>query len=85
MKGFVKISVTEAAKVMQKSILFVYEGMKRGVLPIGEAMQMPGSTKWTYFISPPLLAQYLGVELKDLIEEVRRIRCETEATEDTAS
>ena len=85
MKGFVKISVTEAAKVMQKSILFVYEGMKRGVLPIGEAMQMPGSTKWTYFISPPLLAQYLGVELKDLIEEVRRIRCETETTETTAS
>ena len=83
MKGFVKISVPEATKVMQKSVLFVYEGMKRGVLPIGEAMQMPGSTKWTYFISPPLLAQYLGVKLEDLIEEVRNNRCE--ATEDTAS
>ena len=83
MKGFVKISVPEAAKVMQKSVLFVYEGMKRGVLPIGEAMQMPGSTKWTYFISPPLLAQYLGVKLEDLIEEVRSLKCE--ATEDTAS
>lgn len=83
MRGFVKISVPEAAKIMQKSVLFVYEGMKRGVLPIGEAMQMPGSTKWTYFISPPLLAAYLGVELKDLLEEVRRIKCE--ATEDTAS
>ena len=75
MKGFVKISVPEAAKVMGKSVLFVYEGMKRGILPIGEAMQMPGSTKWTYFISPPLLAQYLGVELKDLVEEVRRMQC----------
>ena len=83
MRGFVKISVPEAAKIMQKSVLFVYEGMRRGVLPIGEAMQMPGSTKWTYFISPPLLAQYLGVRLKDLLEEVRRIKCE--ATEDTAS
>ncbi len=83
MRGFVKISVPEAAKIMQKSVLFVYEGMRRGVLPIGEAMQMPGSTKWTYFISPPLLAQYLGVELKDLLEEVRNIKCE--ATEDTAS
>ena len=77
MKGFVKISVPEAAKVMGKSVLFVYEGMKRGVLPIGEAMQMPGSTKWTYFISPPLLAQYLGVQLEDLIEEVRKLRCES--------
>lgn len=83
MRGFVKISVPEAAKIMQKSVLFVYEGMRRGVLPIGEAMQMPGSTKWTYFISPPLLAQYLGVRLEDLIEEVREMQCE--ATEDTAS
>ena len=83
MKGFVKISVPEAAKIMGKSVLFVYEGMKRGVLPIGEAMQMPGSSKWTYFISQPLLAQYLGVELKDLIEEVRSLKCE--AMEDTAS
>lgn len=83
MKGFVKISVPEAAKIMGKSVLFVYEGMKRGVLPIGEAMQMPGSSKWTYFISPPLLAQYLGVELSDLIEEVRSLKCE--AMEDTAS
>ena len=83
MKGFVKISVPEAAKIMQKSVLFVYEGMRRGVLPIGEAMQMPGSTKWTYFISPPLLAQYLGVRLEDLIEEVRNIQCEK--MEDTAS
>ena len=83
MRGFVKISVPEAAKIMQKSVLFVYEGMRRGVLPIGEAMQMPGSTKWTYFISPPLLAQYLGVRLEDLIEEVRNIQCEK--MEDTAS
>ena len=83
MKGFVKISVPEAAKVMQKSSLFVYEGMRRGVLPIGEAMQMQGSTKWTYFVSPPLLAQYLGVRLEDLLEEVRSLKCE--AMEDTAS
>ena len=83
MKGFVKISVPEAAKVMQKSSLFVYEGMRRGVLPIGEAMQMQGSTKWTYFVSPPLLAQYLGVRLEDLLEEVRSLKCE--AMKDTAS
>ena len=74
MKGFVKISVPEAARIMAKSSLFVYEGMRRGVLPIGEAMQLPGSTKYTYFISPPLLAAYLGVSVEELVEEVRRCR-----------
>lgn len=74
MKGFVKISVPEAARIMEKSSLFVYEGMRRGALPIGEAMQLPGSTKYTYFISPPLLAAYLGVSVEELVEEVRRCR-----------
>lgn len=83
MKGFVKISVPEAARVMQKSSLFVYEGMRRGVLPIGEAMQMPGSTKFNYFISPPLLAAYLGVSVEDLVEEVKR--CRQELMADTVS
>ena len=61
-----KITVNDAARLMGKSTLFVREGMKRGVLPIGEAFQLPGSTKWTYYISPPLLAKYIGVDLEVL-------------------
>ena len=63
-----KITVQTAARLMGKSTLFVREGMRRGVLPIGEAMQMPGSNKWTFYISPPLLAQYIGVDLNAVLE-----------------
>ena len=59
-----KITVQTAAKLMGKSTLFVREGMRRGVLPIGEAFQLPGSTKWTFYISPPALAAYIGVDLE---------------------
>ena len=59
-----KVTVQVAAKLMRKSTLFVREGMKRGVLPIGEACQLPGSTKWTFYISPPLLANYIGIDLE---------------------
>ena len=67
-----KITVQTAARLMGKSTLFVREGMRRGVLPIGEAMQMPGSTKWTYYISPPMLAEYIGSDLASVFEEARR-------------
>lgn len=63
-----KITVQTAARLMGKSTLFVREGMRRGVLPIGEAMQMPGSNKWTFYISPPLLAKYIGVELDVVLD-----------------
>ncbi len=68
----VKITPPQAAAVMRKSNLFVYEGLRRGVFPFGHAMQMPGSTKWTYYISPPGLAAYLGISLESLIEEVSK-------------
>ena len=63
-----KVTVQVAAKLMGKSTLFVREGMRRGVLPIGEAYQLPGSTKWTFYISPPLLANYIGADLKTVLE-----------------
>lgn len=54
-----RVSVAEAARRMGKSQLFVREGIKRGVLPIGTAMQMPGSEKWSFHISPGKLEAYL--------------------------
>ena len=54
-----RVSVTEAARRMGKSPLFVREAMKQGLLPIGTALQMPGSTKWSYHISPGKLEAYL--------------------------
>ncbi len=63
-----KITIQTAARLMGKSTLFVREGMRRGVLPIGEAMQMPGSNKWSFYISPPLLAKYIGVDLEVVLD-----------------
>ena len=69
-----KILVCEAAKLLGKSNLFVYEAMKRGYLNIGVAMQMPNSTKWTFSISPTQLADYLGIDIPTLNERLAGIR-----------
>ena len=69
-----KITVSEVAKLLEKSNLFVYEAMKRNFLNIGVAMQMPGSQKWTFSISPTLLAEYMGVDIPTLNERLREIR-----------
>jgi len=69
-----KILVAEVAKLLGKSNLFIYEAMKRGYLNIGVAMQMPNSKKWTFSISPTLLANYLGVDVPTLNERLREIR-----------
>ena len=63
-----KITVQMAAKLMGKSTLFVREGMRLGKLPIGEAMQMPGSNKWSFYISPKLLADYIGVSVEVVLD-----------------
>ena len=62
MEGTRKVTVAEAARMLGKSSIFVREGIKRGVLPIGTAMQMPGSTKWSFHISPGKLEAYLKGE-----------------------
>lgn len=69
-----KILPCEAAKLLGKSNLFVYEAMRRGVLNIGVAMQMPNSKKWTFSISPTLLAEYLGIDMPTLNERLTEIR-----------
>jgi hypothetical protein len=67
---------------MNKSNLFVYEGMKRVVqngkpiLDIGVAMQMPNSSKWSFSISPTKLAEYLGIDVTALNERLREMRGE---------
>lgn len=64
-----KIKPTEAAKILHTSDQFVRVAMQRGVLPIGTAIKM--SSKWTYQISPKMLADYSGA---DIDRELARIR-----------
>ena len=65
-----KITTAEAAALMQKDALFVREAMKRGILDIGVAMQLEGRKRWTFFISPPALAAYLGITVEELWERL---------------
>lgn len=67
-----KISPPQAAALMGKSNLFVYEGLRRGFFPFGYAMKT-SPTRWTYYISPPQLAEFLGISLEDLTEEVNKL------------
>lgn len=64
-----KIKVTEAAAVLHVSDQFVRIGMQRGILPIGTALKM--STKWTYQISPKMLAEYSGADLEKELKAIR--------------
>lgn len=64
-----KIKVTEAAAVLRVSDQFVRIGLQRGILPIGTAIKM--SSKWTYQISPKLLADYSGADIGKELERIR--------------
>ena len=67
-----KITVQRAAELLGKSTLFVREAMRRGTLPIGTAEQLPGSSRWTFIISPTMLADYMGCRVEDLYEDEMR-------------
>lgn len=66
-----KITVTEAAAVLHVSDQFVRIGLQRGILPIGTAIKM--SSKWTYQISPKLLADYSGADIGKELEKIRNV------------
>lgn len=68
-----KIKVSEAASILHVSHQFVRIGLQRGILPIGTAIKM--SSKWTYQISPKMLADYSGA---DLGKELAQIRAQDE-------
>lgn len=57
-----KITLKEAARCMGKSRQFVREGLKRGILPFGNAV--PGSgDNYIYFINPEKFRDYVGENL----------------------
>ena len=57
--------VERAARLMNKSAQFVREGLKRGILPIGNAIQGPNG-RWSYYISPKLFKDYTGKDLEEV-------------------
>lgn len=53
-----RITVSQAADLMNVSPQFIRIGLQKGTLPIGSAVKM--SSRWTYHISGHLLEKYLG-------------------------
>lgn len=56
------MTVSECARLLDKSPQFVRIGLQRGVLPFGTAIKM--SSKWTYHISEAKVYEYLGESKK---------------------
>lgn len=67
------MKVEEVAQVLHKSKQFVRIGLQRGLLPFGTAQQMPGSKKYTYYISKTKFYAFLGKEKQTNNEEPYKI------------
>ena len=53
-----KITIKQAAEIMQKGQQFVRIGLQRGNLPFGTAVKI--KQRWNYYISPKLFYEYVG-------------------------
>lgn len=62
-----RVSVSEAAKLLGVSPQYVRLGLQRGELPIGSCVKM--SSVYTYHISQHLLGEYLGNNVAATTEE----------------
>ena len=58
-----KMSIKEAAKLMEKSEQFIRIGLQRQILPIGNAVQQKEGGRWNYYISPKLFYEYTGIKV----------------------
>jgi len=54
-----RVKIKEAAKILAVSEQFVRVGIQRGTLPIGSAVKINNSTKFTYHIPRERLETYL--------------------------
>lgn len=60
------ITTSDVGRLLGKSDLTVRVMMQKGLLDIGIAELMPGNKRWTYFVSPNKLAEYLGCSVPEL-------------------
>lgn len=57
-----RMSVSEAAELMNVSPPVVYEGLKAGKFAFGTAVRIPESKEWTYIIWPKKFTEVTGIE-----------------------
>lgn len=58
-----------AARVLGVSPQFIRIGLQQGRLPFGSAVKF--KNKYSYHISPALLAEYMGMDINELKKEVQ--------------
>jgi hypothetical protein len=61
-----KVPTAVAARILGKSENFIRFGLQQGRLPFGSAVKT-AKDRWSYHISPLLLANYSGVALGQII------------------
>ena len=54
-----RLSVTEAARLLETSEDFIRSGLQSGLLPFGWAQKLSG--RWTYVIPVPLFERCTGI------------------------
>ena len=64
-----KVPTAIAAKVIGKAEDFIRFGLQQGRLPFGSAVKT-GKDRWSYHISPKLLADYSGVPLGVIVSMI---------------
>lgn len=65
-----RLSVKDAANLLNISPQFVKIGLRQGILPWGYAIQM--STHWTYYISPNKFSKDTGIIIKGTDYEIEQ-------------
>ena len=73
MKNY-KILPGDVAKLIGKSELTVREGIKREFYDFGVAWQNDGCVRWNYTIYPAKVAEFLGIPVGELYEQVSALR-----------
>lgn len=58
-----RLTVQQAAELMGKSPQFVRVAMQQNILPIGTAVRIGNSSKYTYYISPKKFTDFTGIRI----------------------
>lgn len=72
-RNALNVTIKEAALFMSVGPQFVRVGIQQGILPFGTAVKINGE-RYTYYISPSKLAEYVGIDVEALFEWLREIR-----------
>jgi len=62
------IPVPDAAKIMNKPVMFLYCGLRARLFPFGSAVLM--EKQWSYHISPTAFARYMNGDISLSIRDV---------------